>query len=338
MKITVIGAGAIGGTVGAFLTTAGYDVTLVDVVPEHVRLMNERGLHITGVRGDHFYPVRAVLPDQLSGPLETVLLCVKGHFTAPAITQYGPMLAPNGYVVSLQNGLNEEIIAREIGPERTVGAFIHFGADYLEPGLIQLSQEQAIHLGELDGRISPRLSELQSILSHVMPVDLTDNIWGYLWGKLVYGAMAFAVSTVDAPVHEVLADPRGRRVGRAASVEAARVGQAQGYRLESIGSFNPNAFLPGPGLEARADVELDELAGEMGSSLKQYMGIWRDLKVKRRQTEVDMQSGVVVERGRELGIPTPVNAAVVRLVKQIEQGERGMGLDNLDVLATSLPA
>ncbi|HET9014975.1 MAG TPA: ketopantoate reductase family protein [Thermomicrobiaceae bacterium] len=336
MKITVIGAGAIGGTVGAFLTQAGYDVTLVDVVAEHVRTMNERGLHITGVRGDHYYPVHAVMPAEVTGPLETVLLCVKGHFTAGAIAQYGPLLASDGYVVSLQNGLNEEIIARQVGRERTVGAFVHFGADYLEPGLIQLGQEQTIHLGELDGRITPRLSELQSILSHVMPTELTDNIWGYLWGKLVYGAMAFAVSTVDAPVHEVLADPRGRRVGRAASVEAARIGQAQGFHLESIGGFDPNAFLPGPGLEARADVELDELAAEMGGSLKQYMGIWRDLKVKHRQTEVDMQTGVIVERGRDLGIPTPVNAAVLQMIKQVEQGERGMGWDNLDVLAASL--
>lgn len=336
MRITVIGAGAIGGTIGAFLTQAGYDVTLVDVVPEHVAAMNERGLHITGIRGDHYYPVRAVLPEQIAGPLETVFLCVKGHFTERAIQQYGPLLAPEGYVVSLQNGLNEEVIARHVGPERTVGAFVHFGADYLEPGEILLGQEQDIFLGELDGSTTPRLEALRGVLDHVMPAHITDNIWGFLWGKLVYGAMAFAVSTVDAPVPEILADDRGRRVGRAAAGEAARVAQAQGFRMEQIGEFDPTAFLPGDDWEGRADAALDRLAAGMAGSIKQHMGIWRDLKVKRRQTEVDMQSRVIVERGEELGIPTPVNAAVLSMIKQIEQGSRGMGWDNLDELARSL--
>ncbi len=120
-RITVIGAGAIGGTVGAFLAQAGYDVLLVDVVPEHVRIMNAEGLRITGIRGDRRYPVRAALPEELRGPLEIVLLCVKGHFTEAAMEQYASLLAPDGYIVSLQNGLNEEIIARYVGPERAAG-------------------------------------------------------------------------------------------------------------------------------------------------------------------------------------------------------------------------
>jgi 2-dehydropantoate 2-reductase len=335
MKITIVGSGAIGGTTGAFLTAAGYDVTLVDVVPEHVRLMNDRGLHLTGVRGDRYYPVRAVLPQELHGPLETVILSVKTHFTDAAMRQYGPMLAPDGYVVSLQNGLNEEIIARHVGAERTVGAFIHFGADYLEPGLIQLGQEHDIFIGELNGQITPRLRALQPVLSNVMPTHLTDNIWGYLWGKLVYGTMSFVISIVDAPVPEVLANPLARRVARAAASETARVGAAQGYRLMPIGPFDPTDFLPGPGWEERADRSLDRVAEEMAHSIKQHTGVWRDLRVKRRPTEVDRHSEVAA-RGEALGIATPLNRAIVSLVHEIERGERGMDWDNLDVLASNL--
>src|SRR3712207_5335613 len=217
--LTIVGAGAIGGTVGAFLTDAGYDVTLVDVVPEHVRVMNERGLRITGLRGDRTFPVRAVLGSELQGPLGVTFLCVKGHFTEGAMQQIAPLLASDGYVLSLQNGLNEEIIARYVGAERTVGAFVHFGADYLEPGLIQLGNEQTIHIGELDGSITPRVESIQTALAHVMPTEITTNIWGYLWGKLVYGAMAFAVSTVDAPVPDILDSPLGMRVSQAAAAE-----------------------------------------------------------------------------------------------------------------------
>lgn len=331
--ITIVGAGAIGGTVGAFLSDAGYDVTLVDVVPEHVKVMNARGLRITGLRGDRTFPVKAVLATDLRGPLGVTFLCVKGHFTEPAMRQIGPLLAPDGCILSLQNGLNEEIIARHVGAERTVGAFVHFGADYIEPGLIQLGNEQTIYLGELDGAVTPRLRALRTTLSHVMPVELTTNIWGFLWGKLVYGAMAFAISCVDAPVPEVVDNPLGLRVCKAASAEAYAVARTQADRLERIGEFDPNAFAPGDDFAARSTAALNEMADAMRASIKQHMGIWRDLKVKKRTTEVDMQTAVIVAKGAEQGIPTPVNAAVLRIIHEIEAGQRGMDWSNLDEIA-----
>src|SRR6185312_2190184 len=177
MQVTIFGAGAIGGTIGAYATQAGHDITLVDIVPEHVRIMNEKGLRIIGGRGDNLFPVKAKLASEVTGPLGVVFLCVKGHFTETAMQQIAPLLAPDGYVVSIQNGLNEEIIAREIGAERTVGCFVHFGADLIEPGVIQFANEQVIHIGELDGSLTPRLNDIEQVLSSVMPVDITSNIW-----------------------------------------------------------------------------------------------------------------------------------------------------------------
>ena len=331
--ITIIGAGAIGGTVGAYLTEAGYDVTLVDVVPEHVAIMNERGLRLTGIPGDRIYKVKAKLPEELAGPLGVTLLCVKGHFTEDAARQYAPLLADDGYIVSLQNGLNEEIIARYAGLERTVGCFVHFGADYLEPGLIQFANVQTMFLGELDGRVTPRVEGLQAMLSNVVPAEVTTNIWGYLWGKLVYGAFAFVVSTVDAPVPEIIDDPLGRGLSRLAGAEAYAIGKSQTDRLEMIGNFNPNAFAPGDDFEARADAALLEVIAPMRGGIKQHMGIWRDLAVKKRRSEVDMQTGALVEYGRRTGIPTPVNAAVLEVIHEIEAGERGMEWTNLRDIA-----
>ena len=115
VPITIVGAGAIGGTVGAFLSDAGYDVTLVDVDAAHVAAINERGLRITGLRGDRVFHPRAIRGDELRGPLGVTILCVKGHFTDGAMQQIGPLLAPDGYVLSLQNGLNEKVIARHVG-------------------------------------------------------------------------------------------------------------------------------------------------------------------------------------------------------------------------------
>lgn len=332
-SITVIGAGAIGGTVGAYLHQAGYDVTLVDQVEEHVRAINQDGLRIEGFRGELLVHPPAVTPDQIEGELGVTLLCVKGHFTEDAMQMYAPRLSDDGYIVSLQNGLNEEIIARHVGRERTIGAFIHFGADYVEPGRITLASQETIHLGELDGSLTSRLAALQLMLSHVMPCELTTNIYGYLWGKLVYAGMAFVVSTVDATVPEIIDTQLGRRLARGASAEAYRVASQQVDQLEHIGSFDPNAFVPGPDFVERADAALDAVADPMRSGVKHHMGIWRDLRVKRRKTEVDMQIAAIVEHGHRLGIPTPVNAATLDVVHQIERGERGMGWENLDLIA-----
>lgn len=333
VPITVVGAGAIGGTVGAFLADAGYDVTLVDRDAAHVAAIKERGLRITGIRGDRVFHPRAVHGDDLRGPLGVTFLCVKGHFTEGAMEQLGPLLAPDGYILSLQNGMNEKVIARHVGAERTVGAFIHFGADLMEPGLIQLGTEQTIFIGELDGRVTPRAEALRDTLAHVMPADVTTNIWGFLWGKLVYGAMAFACSTVDAPVPRVMDDPLGRRVCYEASAEAYRVAKSQAETLEKIGEFDPNAFAPGDDATARGEGALMAMANAMRASVKQHMGIWRDLAVKKRKTEVDMQVAVIVETGRARGIATPVNAAVLEVIHEIEDGRRGMEWSNLEEIA-----
>lgn len=329
--ITIVGAGAIGGTVGAFLHDASFDVTLVDIDAAHVQAINERGLRITGIRGDRTFHPRAIRRDELQGPLGATFLCVKGHFTEGAIADLAPLVAPDGFVLSLQNGLNEAVIARAIGAERTVGAFIHFGADLIEPGLIQLGTEQTIFIGELDGQITPRAEMLRATLAHVMPARTTTNLWGFLWGKLVYGAMAFAVSCVDAPVPAILADPLGRQVCRSASEEAYLVAHTQAEHLEPIGEFEPNAFAPGQ--RAAADATLTEMAEAMRQSPKQHMGIWRDLRVKRRRSEVDMQTAVIVAKGVEVGVPTPVNAAVLDIIHEIEAGTRGMEWENLQEIA-----
>ena len=332
-SITIIGAGAIGGTIGAFVTQAGYDVTLVDIVPEHVERMNAEGLRIEGIRGDVTYPVKAVHADDLQGPLDGVLLCVKGHFTDAALRRYGPQLAADGFVVSIQNGLNEEIIAGHVGREQTVGCFVHFAADYLQPGLLQLSNERTLHVGELDGALTPRVEALAEMLGHAMPAAVTEDIWGYLWGKMTWAGMAFVTACIDAPVDEVVNHPLGQKLCRLASTEVYTVAMTQTPRLRPIGVFDPMLFAPGDDYEERATSAILAVGEDMRGKIKDKTGMWRDLRVKRRKTEVDMQPGVVVEIGKREAIPTPVNAAIVDVIHEIEAGERGMGWDNLDAIA-----
>src|SRR3954470_18343725 len=176
MKLTIVGAGAIGGVTGAYLIKAGHDVTFVDLVEEHVRAINERGLRIEGIRGEFTVPARAIHPRDLTGPLDAVILAVKALHTETATRQMLPYLAEDGYIVSLQNGLNEETIAGTVGQERTVGAHINWSADYLEPGRILHGGDSSFFIGELDGQMTPRIRQLEQTFSAFTEVHATDNI------------------------------------------------------------------------------------------------------------------------------------------------------------------
>ena len=179
------------------------------------------------------------LPESVAGSFETVFLCVKAQDTADAAAALRPHLAPAGCVVSAQNGLNEPIIAEAVGVERTVGCFVNFGADYMGPGVVMYGGRGAVVVGELDGAITPRAERLHALLRDFEPdAHLTANIWGYLWSKLIYGALLFATALTDDSIADVLADRRfrptlaelGREVARVAAAEGCRPGGLQRLR------------------------------------------------------------------------------------------------------------
>src|SRR6266508_6767020 len=154
MEYVIVGAGAIGGTIGARLARDGHDVLLCDADREHVAAINDHGLAIEGPVEQFTTRVQAVSADELPDRLGAVLLAVKAQHTGDALAAIAPRLARDGFVVSLQNGVNEPVIAAEIGEARTVGAFVNFGADYLSPGRIFVGGKGALYVGELDGRES----------------------------------------------------------------------------------------------------------------------------------------------------------------------------------------
>lgn len=329
-QITIIGAGAIGGVLGAYMAAAGHNILLVDNVPEHVAAINKHGLRISGFRGDRTFRVRAVTPDQLTGPLEFVIVAVKAQHTVSALAPVAPLLAEDGFVVSLQNGLNDEAIASCVGRERTVEAFVHFGADYQEPGHILLAGEVPIRVGELDGSLTPRLTRIAGALAAAMPTALTQNVFGYLWGKMCYATMAFAGALVDRPFGEACAHPRYQDMMIEIAREAGRTAQALGIRMEPIGGLDPNLFLLEEFAPARAALNAMAEAGKGG--LKQYTGIQRDLMVRKRRTEVDHQPGAVLAKAKRIGLAVPYCEQIVPMIKEVEDGKRPLGWANLDEL------
>ena len=337
MKLMIWGAGAIGGTIGAYLVRAGHEVVLVDRVPEHVEVIRRGGLAINGPLAEFRVNAAAYLPEELDGQFDTVILATKAQDTAAATRALLPHLSESGYVVSAQNGLNELTISEIVGTERTVGAFVNFGADYLEPGLILYGGRGAVVVGELDGQISPRLVALrQTLLDFDDAAITTSNIWGYLWGKEAYAAMLFATALTNESIAGALAMPAYRELYIALAQEVLSVALARGIVPEAFNGFDPNAFAPGAD-PARASRSLDDLVVFNQHSAKTHSGIWRDLAVRKRRTEVDSQIGIVATLGAQAGVPVPLTSRLVALIHDIEEGRRAQELPTLDLLKASLP-
>lgn len=334
MRFLVWGAGAIGGTLGAYLARAGHDVTLVDTVGEHVAAMSRAGLRITGPIAEFTQRVPAFTPEGLAGEWDTIVLATKAHHTAAAARALAPHLAQSGCVVSAQNGLNELEIAGIVGAERTVGAFVNFGADYLEPGVIHYGGRGAVVVGEIDGTVTRRATALRDAWRAFDERAIaTPNIWGFLWGKEAYGAMLFATALTNESIADALAMPEYRALYVALAREVLAVASARGVAPEAFDGFDPLAYLPNAPREA-ATRSLDELVAHNRRSAKTHSGIWRDLAVRKRRTEVDAQLGIVVTLGREAGVATPLTARLVELIHDIENGSRSQSLETLDTLDT----
>jgi 2-dehydropantoate 2-reductase len=332
MRFLVWGAGAIGGTMGAYLARAGHDVTVVDNVAEHVAAIEGNGLRITGPIEEFTARMPAFTPQTVSGAWDTIMLATKAQHTESAVRELAPHLSAGGCVISVQNGLNELAISAAVGAERTVGAFVNFGADYMEAGVIHYGGHGAVVVGEIDGRVTPRVQAIRDAWADFDPrAVVTPNIWGYLWGKEAYGAMLFATALTNESIADALAMPEYRRMYIALAREPLAVAAARGVSPQGFDGFDPRAYLPDAPAGA-AEASLDALVAHNRKSAKTHSGIWRDLAVRKRRTEVDAQLGIVVTLGAEAGVPTPITARLVELIHDIENGTRKQSSQVLDEL------
>jgi 2-dehydropantoate 2-reductase len=328
----IVGAGAIGAIVGAALAGAGHQVRFIEANRAHVDAVRAGGLRLSGYREARL-DVPIATPEEADWPLRQVLLAVKSPHTLQALRPLSGRLAPDGFVVSLQNGLEEYRIADLIGAQRTIGAFLTFGGHYKAPGEIVFGGPGAFRIGEIDGATTPRIVALQQALSALQPVEVTDNIFGFLWSKIVLGAVYFATATTDSDVTDLYAVPRYRELFGALAGEVVAVADARGIRLEIFDGFDAAVFRPGATAEQSAIAATwDGQNRYWNAHESKRTGIWRDLAIHKRKTEVDRLIGPVIEIGRERGVATPGLSRLVAVVKEIEDGRRPLGLHNLDAI------
>jgi 2-dehydropantoate 2-reductase len=317
MDITIVGSGAIGGTLGAHMIRAGHDITLCDADEAHVAAIRERGLIIEGPVDEFTVAAHAITPDELPERISRAIVAVKSQHTRAAADLLRDRLAPDGYVLTVQNGLTAHTLIEAVGRDRVISSFVNFGADVMAPGRIMQGNVGTFRVGELDGGlITRRVLDLAEALPYAKP---TDNVLGFLWGKEAYGAMLWAGAVSDLTIVEHLENVRYRPVMTAIAREV--LAQAP-VKVESFDGFDPNDL----------DGSVDRLAEFNRNSAKKYSGIYRDLVVRKRKTEID-------EMLRDIN--GPIFNKVAEIIHDIEEGRRVNERANLDELAefvAALPA
>jgi len=343
MKVTIIGAGAIGGLAGAHMSRAGYDVTLVDRWVEHVEAMNTKGITIDGVRGDMHMDVKALTPDQLTGPLEAILIATKSQHTADAVRLVIPHMGPDSFIVSYQNGFNEPLICELLteagigGMERIIGSIPNYGGALVDPGHLEFVHEGKIELGEMDGSDTPRLRELTKMLESLTKVVISKNIWGQIWAKQVYANQVIFSALADARIHETLGVERYARVAGAVVREAIGIAEANGIELEPFDFFDPVAY------KAKTPEETQKLISNINTAIwllrkdqdptkhqfkKKGSGMWWDIVYRKRKSETEAQNTKLVAYGKAKGADTRLVEKMSSMIYEIEEGKRELGFHN----------
>ncbi|TWT25351.1 ketopantoate reductase family protein [Planomicrobium sp. CPCC 101110] len=331
MPITIIGAGAIGGVIGAYLIRNGEGVVFVDRDEAHINAINENGLTIQLKNEAFTVEAKAFTPEKFiaSHPyVDAVFLAVKAQHTKEAIEPFEPLMKQDSFVVSFQNGLCEYDIAEVVGAERTVGCFVNLFADYIEPGRIEYGGVGSLFIGEINGTVSERVTDLRDRLQCWGEAKETENIFGYLWSKLAYGAMLTATATTNNEIADFFENPQFHGVLNALGTEVLKVAEKQGVVPEPFDDWNPALLYPQKN-EQKLQQSYFQLAKRLRGYTKTRSGIWRDLAVRKRKTEVPQHLNPIIRIGEEHGLELPITCRLLSIIQDIETGQREMGMDNI---------
>jgi 2-dehydropantoate 2-reductase len=341
-KILFVGAGAIGSYLGAFLSRAGHDVTLVDPWAEQVETIRQRGISVTGPHEPfEARPAAVHLNEAARLPRDygIAFVAMKVYDTAWATQLALRHLAPEGYVVAAENCWPDPVVASVVGASRAVGLVMSkIGVALWKPGQVERGIEKGqtkghdvFRAGEHDGRITPRVTELAELLSVIDGALATDNLWGERWAKLCANAMGNPVQAMSGLGSlEIASSEVGRTITIHLAAESARVGLALGHRVPK---FNGAAAEQWADAARRETYEaLDRMLTPAAATRRNWRASMAQDVAKGRPTEIDYMNGHVVAQGRQKGVPTPVSAATVEVMHEVEKGARQPEPKNIELV------
>lgn len=330
MRIAIYGAGSLGTILGAFISKASIEIELINRNKAHVEALKNNGAQVVGTL-QFRQPVVAYTPDEMNGLYDIVFLMTKQQHNKEVVQKLNSYLAPDGVLVTFQNGLPEMQIAEILGEERVLGCTVAWGATMKEPGVCELTSEPdalSFSLGAISEKRSKHFDKVKDLLERMGTVDVEENFLGTRWSKLLINAAFSGMSAVLGCTFGEAAGPRdSRRVVQALIKECIDVCEAGGIRIEPVQGKDIVKLLNYTNPIKKAfSFFIIPIAIRKHAKLKASM--LQDIE-KGKLTEVDAINGAVSEYGRKVGCPTPMNDRVVEIIHKIERGELKPEIENL---------
>ena len=330
MRVAIYGAGSLGTILGAYITKAGEKIDLINRNKAHIEALQTKGAQVVGTV-QFTQPVVAYTPAEMSGQYDIIFLMTKQQHNAEVVTMLKDFLAPDGVLVTLQNGLPEVQIAEILGEEHVLGCTVAWGATLQGPGVCELTSSPdalSFSLGAISAKPNKHFAKVKELLELMGSVDVEENFLGTRWSKLLINASFSGMSAVLGCTFGEAAKPRAsRRIVQALIKECIDVCSVGGIRIEPVQGKDIVKLLDyKSGLKKAISFFIIPIAIRKHAKLKASM--LQDIE-KGKLTEVDAINGAVSDYGRKVGCPTPMNDRVVEIIHRIERGELKPSAENL---------
>ena len=331
MKYAIYGAGSLGTVMGAYMTKNGVDIELVNRNRAHVAALKSTGAHITGTV-EMTVPVKALLPNEMQGPYDVIFLMTKQLHNDEVAAFLKPLLAQDGVLVTLQNGIPEPGLAGIVGENRVMGCVVEWGATLAEPGHAILTSDPgslSFHMGRMPGITDAQFDRVKGLLEKMCPVHTEENLLGARWSKLLINATFSGLGTVVGGVFGDVSEGRDvKDLALACMKECIDVGHAARETFAPVqGKDITKLFYYKTPLKKALARLILPIAMKKHRDIEPSM--LQDLK-KGKPCEVDTINGVVCQWGRKCGVPTPINDRIVEIIKKEQSGELKLEHKNIE--------
>ena len=334
MKYAIYGAGSLGTVLGAYLSRSGVEIELINHNRAHVEALRKNGARITGTV-DMTVPVKALLPDEMEGAYAVILLMTKQLHNPQAAAFLQPYLAPDGVIVTLQNGIPEPGIAEIVGNGHVMGCVVEWGATLEGPGVARLTSAPdslSFHMGRMEGITDAQFERVKNLLEKMCPVHTEENLLGARWSKLLINATFSGLGTAIGGVFGDVSESRDvQPIALACMKECIDVGRAAGVTFAPVQGKDITRlfYYKTPIKKALARLILP-IAMKKHRQIEPSM--LQDLR-RGKPCEVDAINGIVCAYGKKYGVPTPVNDRIVEIIKKEQRGELKMTHENIRLFA-----
>ncbi|MEN8203224.1 MAG: 2-dehydropantoate 2-reductase [Bacteroidota bacterium] len=333
LRICIVGPGAIGGVVAGVLARKGYNIQMVAKHKDLAEKISTPGIEVSGYCGDFIQPIPSVATGkELEGIFDYVLIATKGDALEDAATGVLPYLDENSRVVSMQNGICEDILAGVVGLERTIGCVVAWGGTMHAPGNVEMTSGGEFVLGNWKREPDEKLEILADILGNIIETRISRNILSELYSKMIINSCITTLGVISGLyLGEILVKKKARDLFIEVIREAINVAWAMGITVApgAGGKLQYYKFVA-PGFLSGFKRHL--IIRVIGMKYKKIKSSSLQSLERGRKTEVDNYNGYISAKGRKFNVPTPVNNQLTRMVKEIEEGKRQISPENFNEL------